>query len=88
MLLEILRALEALAAHITTVWFERYMDPDMTCDVISLDSLGVACPPGTFQTEIISRLPSNMFLAQMILLSASPISAETYIKILRLHKRF
>jgi hypothetical protein len=62
-LLQILRALEALATHVATVGFEGHMDPDMTGDVISLDSLGVARSPRTSQAEIVSRLPSDMFLA-------------------------
>jgi hypothetical protein len=47
MLLQILRTLEAFAAQVAAVWFERDMDPDMTCDVISLDSLGIAISPTT-----------------------------------------
>lgn len=46
MLLQVLGTLEALAAHAATVWFERDVDPDMTGNMIPLDSLGVACSPG------------------------------------------
>jgi hypothetical protein len=63
MFLQILRTLEAFAAQVAAVWFEGDMDPDMTCDVISLDSLGIAISPRTSQAEIIGRLPSNVFLA-------------------------
>ena len=87
-LLQILGTLEALATHVAAVGFEGHMDPDVACDVVSLDGLGVAGAPGAGQAEIVRRFPSNMFLAQMILPSAPRISAETYIKILRLDKRF
>jgi hypothetical protein len=87
MFLQILRTFEAFAAHAAAVWFERNMDPDVTCDVIALDSLGVAVSPGTGQAQIISRLPSNVFLAQVILVSAALSHSQTYIEVLRLHKR-
>jgi hypothetical protein len=39
------------------------MDADMTGDVISLDSLGVAVCPGAGQTEIIGRFAADVFVA-------------------------
>lgn len=45
MFLQILRAFEAFAAQVAAVWFEWNMDPDVTCNVISLDSLGVTISP-------------------------------------------
>jgi len=66
-LLQILGTLEALAAHVAAMWFEGHMDPDVACDVVSLDGLGVAGAPGAGQAEIIRRFPSNVFLTQMII---------------------
>ena len=71
MFLQILRPFEAFAAQVAAVWFERNMDPDVTCNVISLDSLGVTISPRASQAEITSRLSSNVFFAQMILASAT-----------------
>ena len=51
--LQILRAFEALAAHVASMGFERDMDSNMTGDMISFDSLGVAISPGTGQTQVI-----------------------------------
>lgn len=33
-LLEVLRSLEGLATALTSMWFERHMDPDVRCDMI------------------------------------------------------
>lgn len=68
MFLEILRTFETLAAEVAGVRFERDMDSDVTCDMVSLNSLGVAASPGAGQTEIICRFATNVFLAQMILI--------------------
>ena len=43
------------------------MNSNVTCDMISFDSLGVAVAPGTGQTEVVCRLASNMFLTYMFL---------------------
>jgi hypothetical protein len=63
MFFQILRTFEALAAHVARMRFERDMDSNVTCNVISFDSLGAAISPGTGQTQIICRLASNVFLA-------------------------
>lgn len=63
MLLQILRTFEALAAHIAGMRFKRDMDTNMTCDMVSLDSLGIAISPGTSQAQVIRRLASDMLFA-------------------------
>jgi hypothetical protein len=63
MFLQILRTFEALATHVACMRFERDMDSNMACDMISFDSLGVAISPGTCQAQVVGRLASNVFLA-------------------------
>jgi hypothetical protein len=60
---EILRTFEALATHVARMGFERDMDSNVTRDMISFDSLGVAISPGTGQAQVVRRLASNVFLA-------------------------
>jgi len=65
-LLQILRTLEALAAHVASMRLERNVDSDVASNVISFDCFGVAISPGTGQAEVVGRFASNMCFAQMI----------------------
>ena len=67
MLLEILWALERLAAEFTLVRFERDVDTYVRSDMISLDSRGAAASPLTGEIEVVGRLAANMALADMFL---------------------
>lgn len=67
MFLEILRALESLAAEFALVRLERNVDSNVRGDVVALDCGGSALTPLTGQVEIISRLATNMAFADMFL---------------------
>lgn len=69
MLLEILWALERLATEFTFVGFERDVDAYVRCDVIALDSRGTTTPPLTGEVEVVRRLPANVALADMFLVT-------------------
>lgn len=65
--LQILGALEALAAEVTFVRFERDVYSDMGCDVIPFDSGRPAKVPPTGQVEVVGALASNMTLADVLI---------------------
>lgn len=67
MLLQILGALECLAAEITFMRLQRHMNSNVGGDVISLDCGSIAGAPLAGQVEVISALSSHMALANMLL---------------------
>jgi hypothetical protein len=67
MLLQVLGALESLAAEATLMWFERDVDPNVGGDVVALDRAGVASLPATHEVQVVGALPSNMSLTEMLL---------------------
>jgi hypothetical protein len=66
-LLEILGALERLAAEVALVGLERDMHPHMRGDGIALDRRGPAGAPFAGQIEVVSALAANVLLAEMFL---------------------
>lgn len=69
MLLQVLRALERLAAELTLVRLERDVDADVRGDVVTLHG---GCPAGvplTGQVEVVGALAADMALADVLLLS-------------------
>lgn len=66
MLLQILGALESLSAEVAFVRLERHMDPDVRGDMITLYCGGAARVPSTGEVEVVSRLATNMFLADVL----------------------
>ena len=66
-LLEILRALEGLAAEVALVGLERHMYPDVGSDVVSLDRRGAAGIPLAGQVQVVGALATNMLLADVLL---------------------
>ena len=67
MLLQVLRALEGLAAKVTLVWLEGHMDTDMRGDMVSLDGGRTTTTPLAGQIEVVGALTANMALAHMFL---------------------
>jgi hypothetical protein len=67
MFLEILRTLESLAAELALVRLKRNVDSNMRGNVVALDCGGSALAPLTGQVEVVSRLATNMALADMLL---------------------
>lgn len=68
-LLQVLRPLEAFAAHVTFVRLQRHMDPDMRGDVISLDSSGAAGIPLASEAEVVGTLATNMTVTNVFIKS-------------------
>lgn len=75
MLLEILRALEALAAEITLVRLQRNVNTDMRSDVVALHRGGAARVPLACEVQIVGALATNMLLANVFLIHHVRISA-------------
>ena len=67
MFLEILRALECLAAELAFVRLQGDVNPDVRGDVVTLDRGGSALAPGAGQVEVVRRLAANMALADVFL---------------------
>lgn len=67
MLLQVLRPLEAFAAHVTFVRLQGHMDPDVRGDVISLDSSGAAGIPLASEAEVVGTLATNMTITNVFL---------------------
>lgn len=67
MLLQVLRALEALATEVALVRLQRDMDTNMRGDVVALNSGGTAEVPTTGQVEIVGALATDMALADVLL---------------------
>lgn len=67
MLLEILRALEGLAAEVALVWLEWHMDADVRCDVVALDGGGPAGTPLAGQVQVVGAFAPDMALADVVL---------------------
>jgi hypothetical protein len=71
MLLEILRALERLAAEVALVGLEGHMDADVRGDVVALDSGGAALVPLAGEVQVVGALAANMLLADVFLAEMS-----------------
>lgn len=67
MFLEILRSLERLSAKLTPMRLQRHVDPDVRCNVVSLDDLDVAVAPRTLEVQIVGALATDMGVADMFL---------------------
>lgn len=73
MFLEILRALESLAAEFALVRLERDVDSNVGGDVVAFDRGGSALAPLAGQVEVIRRLAADMTLADMFLCIVSTL---------------
>jgi hypothetical protein len=78
MLLQILGALESLAAEITLVRLERYMHPDVGSDVVPFDRGGVAGTPLASEVQVVSTLTANVAFANMLLVGGLVGFLTTY----------
>jgi len=65
-LLEILRALEGLAAKVALVRLERHVDADVRGDVVTLDSSSPALVPLAGEVQVVGALAANMLLADVV----------------------
>lgn len=66
-LLKILGTLERLAAEVTLVWLEWYMDADMRRDVVALYGGRSAGAPLAGKVEVVCALATDMALADVVL---------------------
>ena len=64
-LLQVLGALERLAAHGARVGLQWRVHAEMRRDVVALDALDAASLPAACQAEIVGALAANVRLAQM-----------------------
>ena len=67
MFLEILRALKRLAAEIALVRLERDVNTNVGGDVVALDRRGAALVPLAGQVQVVGALPTDVFLANVLL---------------------
>lgn len=67
MLLEILGALEGLAAELAFVRLERDVNTDVRGDVITLDGGGAARVPLASEVQVVGALAADMALTDMLL---------------------
>ena len=67
MFLQVLRTLESFLTEVALVGLQRNMDADMRRDVVAFDGRGSACAPLAGQAQVISRFPTDMPFADMVL---------------------
>jgi hypothetical protein len=67
MLLQILRALEGLAAELALMRLERNVNADVRSDVVTLDSGGAARVPLAGEVEVVGALAANVALTDVLL---------------------
>jgi hypothetical protein len=67
MLFQILRPLEGLSTEFTFVRLQRNVHPDVGGDVIALDGGRSARIPAAGEIQVVSTLPSDVLLANVIL---------------------
>jgi hypothetical protein len=75
-LLQVLRALEALAAVVALVRLEGHMHADVGGDVVALDGGGAAVVPLAGQLQVVGALATNMALTKMLLESKESVSSS------------
>ena len=66
-LLQILWALERLAAEVTLIRLERDVDSNVRGDVVALDGGGSARAPLAGKIEVVGALATDMALADVVL---------------------
>jgi hypothetical protein len=71
MLLEILGALERLAAEVALVRLEGHMDADVGGNVVALDGGGAALVPLAGEVQVVGALAANVLLADVFLAEMS-----------------
>ena len=76
MLLQVLGALECLAAETTLVWLEGDVDSNMGGDVVALDRAGVASLPATDEVQVVGALSSNVPLTEVVLSRIKLVAAH------------
>jgi hypothetical protein len=67
MLLEILWALEGLAAEVALMWLQRHVNTDVRGNVVTLDGGGAAVTPLARQIQVVGALAANVTLTNVIL---------------------
>lgn len=68
MLLQVLGALEGLSTEATLVRLEWDVDSNVGGNVVALDRASVAPLPATDEIQVVSALPSDMSLTEMLLM--------------------
>jgi hypothetical protein len=66
-LLQILWALESLAAEVALVWLQRHVNTDVRSNVITLDRGGAAVAPLAGQVQVVGALATNMAFTDVVL---------------------
>lgn len=72
-LLEILRALEGLAAEVALVWLQWHVNTDVRGNVVTLDGCGAAVTPLARQVQVVGALAANVTLTDVILFMVSTL---------------
>ena len=72
-LLEILRALEGLAAEVALVRLQRHVNTDVRGNVVTLDGCGAAVTPLARQIQVVGALAANVTLTNVVLLMVSTL---------------
>jgi hypothetical protein len=67
-LLQILRALESLAAEVALVWLEGNVNTNVRGDVVTLYSRSTTVAPLASQVKVVGALATNMALADVVLI--------------------
>ena len=67
MLLQVLGALEGLAAETTLVWLEWDVDSNVRGDMVTLYRAGIASLPATDEVQVVCALSSDVPLAEVVL---------------------
>jgi hypothetical protein len=68
MLLQVLGALERLAAELTLVRLERHMDANVRGDVVTLDRSSAARVPLAGEVQVVGALAANMAFTDVLLI--------------------
>jgi hypothetical protein len=66
-LLEILGALEGLAAEVALMWLQRHVNTDVRGNVVTLDGGGAAVTPLARQIQVVGALAANVTLTNVII---------------------
>ena len=78
-LLEILGALEGLAAEVALVWLQGHVNTDVRGNVVTLDGCSAAVTPLARQIQVVGALAANVTLTNVILLIVSNRLGKVYV---------
>lgn len=77
-LLQILGPLESLATKVASVRLQRYVNPDVRCDVVAFHNGDATGTPGTSEVEVIGTLATDVTFANVFLWSQDQLKRFTH----------